>query len=753
MESAASTTRICEDGDSSRRCGAKFADFLRNNRRAAILGLGCSIGVVCIMAAVLVGTHSIAGPCFAGTAPTRDICKTDSCQAIAQRLQQSMNESLDPCDDFYLFACQRWDRERNESIWEAASNRSLEDFEAAKTALLDGHFKPTNEPEAYLVDFVRHCENEHPRRTVEGKDPVILELNIMGGYPLFLPQWRAEGYDWLRAEARLAHVGHNQALLSVRFQIDGQRRDRRIIQLDTQSSMFPPQLLGNATAVNGLKGFLRTVATQYRYPDGGNISWENDAWMKDINLQIEEMLQFANSLNEQLKPYHSMPEQGVSRMTIQELRKAITEVDWLNYIRLLTSPGFGIDMSPVYIADTDVVLVRNVDRLRALAKFMEKKQQTRAVANYIGYKSLINTVYFSPREQVLETYYEYMSQHGLNFNRTEKCREIAESMRLVLYHHYFRINKARLEKQRALTKHMLKQAKAQFGLTIRAASWIGQHAKELLLRKLERVKALVGYTDWLLNPDNLWDFYAMRGAPNSTKPFLRRLTYHRIKKYSQQIQELTSPREPEIWEDITTVVNAAYNIRDVNVKVYAGMLQQPFLYLDAPTYVNYGTVGFVAGHEIIHAFDDRGITIDEHGVDFKSDEWERATREEFDRRMQSIIDLYTTRFQVNGSHTRNENLPDMTAAGISFRSYKIDPESQNAPALPGLERYTNDQLYFLSFASIWCNNNGYDPTSIYSPHHARVNGPLMNLAEFAQAFRCPADTNMNPKDKKAVWAT
>ncbi|CAN7996581.1 unnamed protein product [Ixodes pacificus] len=141
-----------------------------------------------------------------------------------------MNESLDPCDDFYLFACQRWDSERNESIWEAASNRSLEDFEAAKTALLDGHFEPTNEPEAYLVDFVRHCENEHPRRTVEGRDPVMLELDIMGGYPLFLPQWKAEGYDWLRAETRLAHVGHNQALLSVRFQIDGQRRDRRIIQ-------------------------------------------------------------------------------------------------------------------------------------------------------------------------------------------------------------------------------------------------------------------------------------------------------------------------------------------------------------------------------------------------------------------------------------------------------------------------------------------------------------------------------------------
>ncbi|CAN7939196.1 unnamed protein product, partial [Ixodes hexagonus] len=371
----------------------------------------------------------------------------------------------------------------------------------------------------------------------------------------------------------------------------------------------------------------------------------------------------------------------------------------------------------------------------------------RAVANYIGYKSLINTIYFSPCKEVLKTYYEYMAQHGSSFSRKARCRELAESLRLVHYHHYFRTNEDKFNKQR--TQAM----KAQFNSTLRAASWIGNHAKKLLLRKLESVKSFVGYTDWLLDPDNMWEFYSMGGAPNRTLPFLKRLTYHRCKKYDQQVEELISPRKPETWEDITAeIVTAAYNIRDINVKVYAGMLHEPFMYLDAPTYVNYGTVGFVAGHEIIHAFDDRGITIDAHGVDFKSDQWERETREEFDRRMQSIIELYTTKFQVNGSHTRNENLPDMTAAGFSFRSYKNDPESQKAPALPGLERYTNDQLFFLSFASIWCNNNEYDPKSIYSPHHARVNGPLMNLAEFAEAFRCPADSSMNPEDKKAVWA-
>nr|XP_037273991.1 neprilysin-1-like [Rhipicephalus microplus] len=113
-------------------------------------------------------------------------------------------------------------------------------------------------------------------------------------------------------------------------------------------------------------------------------------------------------------------------------------------------------------------------------------------------------------------------------------------------------------------------------------------------------------------------------------------------------------------------------------------------------YVNYGTLGFVAGHEIIHAFDDRGITIDEFGVDFEKDQWSNATRQEFNRRMQSLIDFYAKTFQ----------------------SYRHEQGPTKARVLPGFEKYTNDQLYFLSFASIWCNNNKYDPNSIYSNNHA-----------------------------------
>ncbi|KAH8041185.1 hypothetical protein HPB51_013845 [Rhipicephalus microplus] len=648
MDNATSTTNICDEEASTRRRtspGSKFVALVSRNKRHLALALAAILVVAVVAASVLVTVQN----------------------TQAQRLRRSMNESVDPCEDFYEFACQRWDADQGGPIWQSTADTIKREFGASRDNLLQGRYAEPNKAESYLINFVEHCQNDKPRSTSEGMDPVLVELKSMGGYPLFEPEWTWGTYCWMQAEARLAHMGYNQALLQARFDVDPKRHGRRILVLGLQPLMFTRAVLDKEDTVTGIRTFLRNVALSYRKLHNGTKQYANE--QQDVESQITEMFNFS---------------------------RALLEIKWLKYLRKLTSPALQEASLPEF-NDTDSVMVLNLEALRALAKFLGNCRQNthhvRAMANYIGYKFLINSVFFSPQPEIRETYYNYTMQQGVQFNRTAKCRELVETLRLVSYHHYFRTNQHKFDQQRALAVHMLDEVKVQFNEILKAAAWIDSSTRTLLIRKDK--------------------------APKTNGPFLERLVYHRVQKYNQQVKELFLDRNPEIWQDINAeTVNAAYHIRDVNVKVYAGMLLEPFSYLDVPIYVNYGTLGFVAGHEIIHAFDDRGITIDEFGVDFEKDQWSNATRQEFNRRMQSLIDFYAKTFQVNGSHTRNENLADTSAARFSFKSYRHEQGPTKARVLPGFEKYTNDQLYFLSFASIWCNNNKYDPNSIYSNNHA-----------------------------------
>jgi putative endopeptidase len=59
----------------------------------------------------------------------------------------------------------------------------------------------------------------------------------------------------------------------------------------------------------------------------------------------------------------------------------------------------------------------------------------------------------------------------------------------------------------------------------------------------------------------------------------------------------------------------AYNSGLENKIVFpAGILQPPYFNPDADPAVNYGAIGSVIGHEIIHGFDDQGRKIDSAGA-------------------------------------------------------------------------------------------------------------------------------------------
>ncbi|RUS80696.1 hypothetical protein EGW08_011519, partial [Elysia chlorotica] len=177
--------------------------------------------------------------------------------------------------------------------------------------------------------------------------------------------------------------------------------------------------------------------------------------------------------------------------------------------------------------------------------------------------------------------------------------------------------------------------------------------------------------------------------------------------------------------------------------------------------INYGAIGVVIGHEITHGFDDRGSQYDKTGL--LRNWWAQEDLAKFNEKRQCLVDQYgsfrdnAVAMNVSGINTQGENVADNGGLKESFRAYKklVALKGEGQP-LPGLG-LTHDQLFFLSYAQMWCDKstklrtiqtlaNGKHPPGRY-----RTIGAVQNSREFAEAFKCPIGSPMNPSKKCGVW--
>ena len=138
----------------------------------------------------------------------------------------------------------------------------------------------------------------------------------------------------------------------------------------------------------------------------------------------------------------------------------------------------------------------------------------------------------------------------------------------------------------------------------------------------------------------------------------------------------------------------------------AAILQSPFFDRTFPKVMNYGGIGAVIGHEITHAFDDQGSQFDKIGNLYNW--WDAKTQTTFLKRTQCMIDQYSqyevpgTNLKVNGILTQGENIADNGGLKQAYRAYRayIKKLGQEEKRLPGFENYTNDQIFYMSYAKV-----------------------------------------------------
>jgi putative endopeptidase len=204
----------------------------------------------------------------------------------------------------------------------------------------------------------------------------------------------------------------------------------------------------------------------------------------------------------------------------------------------------------------------------------------------------------------------------------------------------------------------------------------------------------------------------------------------------------------------------AYNGGLENKIVFpAGILQPPLFDPTADAAVNYGAIGSVIGHEIMHGFDDQGRKIDENGA--VRDWWTKADAERFKALTTELGKQYASYEAapgvfINGDLTMGENIGDMSGLEVAHLAYKMSLNGKEPPVIDGL---TGDQRFFLAYAQGWRGEQrdesiktqvASDP---HSPRRYRIIGPLRNLDAWYAAFGIGPDSKfyIAPDKRVRIW--
>jgi endothelin-converting enzyme/putative endopeptidase len=206
-------------------------------------------------------------------------------------------------------------------------------------------------------------------------------------------------------------------------------------------------------------------------------------------------------------------------------------------------------------------------------------------------------------------------------------------------------------------------------------------------------------------------------------------------------------------------VNAYYDPQTNTTNFPAGILQPPYYDPHMGDAVNYGQAGGLEGHELTHGFDDEGRQFDANG---NFDQWWTPQDEKkFKQRADCVADEYSSfvavdDLHVNGRLTLGENIADIGGVRLGYLAWQHRLQA-GAKREADLEGMTPAQQFFTAYAQSWCSHTRPEEmrvrtqTDPHSPEEYRVNGVVMNMPEFEQAFGCKAGQPMVSKNRCSIW--
>ncbi|XP_076452175.1 endothelin-converting enzyme 1-like [Babylonia areolata] len=282
-------------------------------------------------------------------------------EGSAAFVSESIDPSVDPCDDFYQFACGKW-IERNPLTPEKATISNF-DFLQEKNLKSLRDLLGQEDPKALDAvqktrAFFRSCENTDAM-DAKGTAP-LLELlrqgtststSSIGLFPTLAPNWKAEDHHNKTFNQILTEVGkvgglRMSPLVAMGVLADNKRSTRNIITFSQ-----PGLTLGSRNYYLGARNNSVLLLYQQLYVDlmtalGANhtTASQDAAHVVDFEIRVANATMPPDQRRD--------PEKLYNKMTVRQLTRRYPQFDWLEYLRSQFSPeGLIITMEEEVVVD------------------------------------------------------------------------------------------------------------------------------------------------------------------------------------------------------------------------------------------------------------------------------------------------------------------------------------------------------------------------------------------------------------------
>uniref|UniRef100_A0A8C6XGV2 Uncharacterized protein n=1 Tax=Naja naja TaxID=35670 RepID=A0A8C6XGV2_NAJNA len=636
-------------------------------------------------------------------------CNTASCLVLLARLQEAQNGTIDPCEDFFNYACGNWKANNTLDI-------DIPSVNVFDVLLEENHLimkKLLEEPQLGIngsakekaVRFYTSCMNMD-QIEAQGAEPLKKLINEIGGWNI-TGSWKQT--DFNQTLQILMEKYNTFPFFKAYVGPSSSDPSTNIIQIDHPEFELPLEYYFERNV-----NYPQVLRSYYLYLKkleelmGGH----TDSTSTYISLAFS----FISNLQKIVTPLKKRQEKKMlfHHTTIKKLQEKAPAIDWLSCLQAA--------FHPMQLNMSQPIAVHDMDYLKGMSQLIGQWQKRRDVLQTYMILCLVGNLSpaldskFQKARQELANVLDSRVGKMIRTERWRKCLSDTSTFfgpvlgKMVVQEIF-------PQKAKDLAEDIFSEIRDTINSNLDQVNWMNSQSRREAKKKIYSLQVEIGYPETMLQTNKIDNEYQELKIEENN--FFHNVVACLNSLKKRFLLRLVSPHLHDGWEVPSWSVHSYYSLRHHAVVFPAGMFRNPFFHTEFPSAVNFGVMGFFMAHELLHSLYDYVLpeNCSTCGMNIPAEDKDCLVKQYGNYSLKG--------HSINGSFTLLENLADTGGLAIAYQ------------AMCGRQSLESLQAFLHK-----------DP---HSPPPLRVLGSLSNSRDFSRHFQCPSESPMNPALKCHIW--